>query len=161
MPNKRRQSVKYYLSKIIFSLAFVFGILALFSLASSPENLRDEVAATVAELRGPASVGAVESKPKYKMGQLLLKCGIQKYDFSGIHQIRIKGAPCAHDPQGTVTQSKIKNESLGVDATVFLGTSNSFTTDYVTLTRGENLFTLQSTFADGSVLEKNFSIIAN
>lgn len=53
-----------------------------------------------------------------------------------VAQMRLKGSICA--ARDEIVSSEIRNETNGFSATVFMNDSRSFTTDYISLKRGEN-----------------------
>lgn len=51
-------------------------------------------------------------------------------------QIRLRGIACASSDE--IVSSEIRNEANGFSATVFMADARTFTTDYISLKRGEN-----------------------
>lgn len=80
---------------------------------------------------------------------------------SGVVQVRISGKLC--DKPGlketrAISSSEIRNTTNGFSATVFFPKSDSFTTDYMTLSRGKNQIRILHQLKAGGRVERDFVI---
>lgn len=73
-----------------------------------------------------------------------------------VQQLRLSGVYCG--TQGVVG-SEIKNERNGFSATVFKSSAKSFTTDYMTLTQGENRIRIRHDFEGGAHAETELVVV--
>jgi hypothetical protein len=87
-----------------------------------------------------------------------LNCTESRHEFDrSIAQVRLSGAPCATGKIHIVS-SEIRNDANGFSATVFHPTDTSYTTDYITLSPGENRIRVFHQFNQGGHEERDYII---
>lgn len=96
------------------------------------------------------------SNGRFQAVEYELPCQDNETSFDeSVAQVRLSGAPCV---SGEIVASEIKNLSNGFSATVFIRKPASFTTDYISLARGENKVSISHTFSNGSTETRAFVI---
>jgi hypothetical protein len=73
---------------------------------------------------------------------------------STVAQVRLTGSSCMKDRE--IASTEIKNEANGFSATVFATGPHSFTTDYISLVKGENKIRILHIFTKGGREEKQW-----
>ena len=74
-------------------------------------------------------------------------------------QVRLSGRLCTKKKE-MIETSEIRNVTNGFSATVFPGTQrDSFTTDYITLSSGENHIRIQHILKSGGKIDRDFVIV--
>jgi hypothetical protein len=118
----------------------------------------------------PLARAAQALKPDILAGHVVtditLPCPSAKAETSGhlaaghlakeIKQVRLAGDTC--NGSDAIVSSEISNLANGFSATVFLPTTHSFMTDYISLAKGRNQIRILQTFKTGKKIERNYLI---
>jgi hypothetical protein len=125
---------------------------------------------TSAQTRAPASTGAATQAAVTKsFTEVKIGCEPDKTGQAvSAHKIRLIGSLCAGSENTSeetplnVKKINVVNSSAKVAATVFPDYSNrKFSTDYISLAQGKNVFYVQYEFNDGKTLDREYDIENN
>ena len=73
-----------------------------------------------------------------------------------VEQLRLTGKLCTHSQE--ILSTEIQNVSNGTSATVFQMSANTFTTDYITIAKGENRIRIVHALKNGEKEEREYLI---
>lgn len=162
-----------------FIAVVVMGIGVSFSLLTPPKSVTiarnksrtEKVALVESSDRSPASAQpqfsalAIDDNGQQAL-DFTLSCDMQFSRFAAnVAQVRLTGESCL--PQAKqlrkpasrqFASSDIRNEANGFSATVFYPREARFTTDYITLSHGENRISIRHIFSDGAREERDYVI---
>lgn len=170
-----------------FVAVFIGGAAVAFSVLTPPSSVAEQVAAMREKAqpqgalvesadRSPASVQLeFSARPIDNNGQqaldFTLPCeGTPKFS-KNVVQVRLSGELCgtnhtaksgkkasAKSPKREIASTEIRNEANGFSATVFYPKTNTFTTDYMTLSPGTNRIRILHTLKQGGKEEREYVI---
>jgi hypothetical protein len=143
-------------------LHFMFVLLLLVAVAAVPVFLSfhsDEKDPVVVEVKHELPVREPASQPEVvgantKAATLHVGCKkeVQQQEVSS-NYVRIEGAPCA-----STDSIQIVNQSNGFSASVFFNRDNSYTTDFIDLSEGDNELKLNIANSDGTQTQKTVHV---
>lgn len=159
-----------------FAAVLVMGFGVAASVLNPPASVvlkhvktQEQIQASLVETpdRSPASQApqfsalAIDDKGQQAIDFTLPCDGALSRFASGVVQVRISGHLCDKPgarPARAISSSEIRNTTNGFSATVFFPKSDSFTTDYITLSPGKNQIRILHQLKAGGRVERDFVI---
>lgn len=141
-----------YIQKYILKIQLgILGVLSLLIFYSLYESKSIEIISNQLLMREPASISLSESL--LSTGTVSVDCQANQLIQAGAHQVRIESLFCEKNFQSV----QAINKTTGSDITVFKRSPASFTTDYISLDKGENLISFSYKDSNKEII-KEFTI---